>query len=45
MYYLINRSLMLAHIADIAKKLTQWRDLFPYLGLKEYEKEEIDSSR
>ena len=32
------------HIADIAKKLTQWRDLFPYLGLKEYEKEEIEAA-
>ena len=29
-------------IADIAKKLTRWRDLFPYFGLEEYEKEEIE---
>ena len=32
------------HIADIAKKLTQWRDLFPYFGLEEYEKEEIEAA-
>ena len=30
-----------ALISDIAKKLTQWRDLLPYFGLEEYEKEEI----
>ena len=32
------------HIADIAKKLTQWRDLFTYFGLEEYEKEEIEAA-
>ena len=30
------------HIANIAKKLTHWKDLFPYFGLEEYEKEEIE---
>ena len=30
------------HIASIAKKFTRWRDLFPYFGLEEYEKEEIE---
>ena len=32
------------HIADIAKELTQWRDLFPYFGLQEYMKEEIEEA-
>ena len=31
-------------IADIAKILTKWRDLFPYFGLEEYEKEEIEAA-
>ena len=31
------------HIADIAKELTQWKDLFPYFGLKGYRKEEIEA--
>ena len=31
-------------IANIAKKLTRWRDLFPYFGLKEYEMEEIEAA-
>ena len=32
------------HIADIAKELTQWKDLFPYLGLKGYCREEIEAA-
>ena len=32
------------HIADIARKLTRWKDLFPYFGLEEYEKEEIEAA-
>ena len=33
-----------AHIASIAKKITRWRDLLPYFGLEEYEKEEIEEA-
>ena len=33
-----------AHKSDIAKKLTKWRDLFPYFGLEEYKKEEIEAA-
>ena len=32
------------HIADIAKMLTKWRDLFPYFGLEDYQKEEIEAA-
>ena len=32
------------HMADIAKKITQWRDLFPYFGLEDYQKEEIEAA-
>ena len=32
------------HIADIAKMLTKWRDLLPYLGLKNYQEEEIEAA-
>ena len=31
------------YIADIAKNLTHWRDLFPYFGLDSYKKEEIEA--
>ena len=33
-----------ADISDIAKKLTQCRDLLPYFGLEEYEKEEVEAA-
>ena len=41
----LNEPIRKTHIAGIAKKITQWRDLFPYFGLEEYEKEEIEAAR
>ena len=32
------------HIADIAKELTEWKNLFPYFGLQGYQKEEIEAA-
>ena len=31
------------HIADIAKKLTRWKDLFPYFKLRECNMEDIEA--
>ena len=41
----LNEPIRKTHIASIAKKITRWRDLFPYFGLEEYEKEEIEAAR